>query len=71
MYLECEAASGVVFTLSDAVHQHFNPPVDAPLLRPVQNTLLQRQTQTAMVEKHSSVYFLYPVFDFLTVPGRM
>lgn len=50
VYLEREAASGVVFALSDAVHQHFNLPVDASFLRPVQNTLLQRQAQ----RRHSS-----------------
>lgn len=42
LYLEGEAASGVVFTLPDTVHQHFNLPVDSSLLWPVQNTLLHR-----------------------------
>lgn len=45
-YLQREAASGVVFTLSDAVDQHFNLPINPSLLRPIKNTLLQERKKT-------------------------
>lgn len=35
-----------MFTLSDAVDQHFDLPIDSPLFRPIQNTLLQRNAKT-------------------------
>lgn len=57
VYLECEAASGVVLALSDAVHQHLNLPIDSPLLRPIQNTLLQRGTGGKSFKFQSSCFF--------------